>query len=167
VVLVLIVAAFGACGRSHRAVKGRAGRPTTTTSTASGTTTTDGAPGVTAAAASTVPSTSGGPGPATPGQATTAPPAPTGTGAIAGHVYRECGAPGSGGACQSQGGVSGDTILVKTGDTTVTSTQTDSDGAYRLEVAAGLYGLEETRNGQATRVQVEAGRTVVVNFTVR
>jgi hypothetical protein len=84
---------------------------------------------------------------------------------VAGHVYAECGAPGSG--CQSQAGVGGDTILLKSGDAVVASAQTGADGAYRVDVPAGLYTVQETRGGITTRVQVEAGRTVVANFNVR
>jgi hypothetical protein len=62
--------------------------------------------------------------------------------------------------------VAGDTITVTSGGATVATAITSADGSYRVDVPAGLYGLEESKGRQTTRVQVDAGLIVVANFTV-
>jgi hypothetical protein len=72
---------------------------------------------------------------------------------------------GGGAGCQSQEGVAGDLLKFSRDGAFVTSTTTAADGSYRVDVPAGLYDIGETRGGQNARVKVEAGKTVVANFT--
>jgi len=94
------------------------------------------------------------------------PPASTGRGAIAGHVYASCanGQP-SGSGCRSQAGAGGETVQAKQGAVVVASTVTAADGTYRVDVPAGTYDVVVVRTGQTRHVVVNAGQTVVVDFT--
>ncbi len=95
------------------------------------------------------------------------PPAASGRGSIAGHVYLNCGGgPPSGGACQTRQGVPGVTIVALVGETPAGRAVSAADGSYRMDLPAGLYGLEDDRDHQRTRVQVDAGLTVVADFMV-
>jgi hypothetical protein len=92
------------------------------------------------------------------------PAASKGRGAIAGHVYANC-SNGQPSGCRSQAGVGGETLQVKQGSAVVASAVTAADGTYRVEVPAGTYDVELARTGQSRRVAVNAGQTVVVDFT--
>jgi hypothetical protein len=59
----------------------------------------------------------------------------------------------------------GETLQVKQGSAVVASAVTAADGTYRVEVPAGTYDVELTGTSQSRRVVVNAGQTVVVDFT--
>ncbi|HEX3540316.1 MAG TPA: hypothetical protein VHT75_07705 [Acidimicrobiales bacterium] len=177
--IVLVPAALLAgCSSGHANTGGRsATTPSVGTSpTTAAVTPTAPVPGVTgpapeasttSAAAATTPVATSTPAPAGTTIPAGPPSAATGKGGIAGHVYAGCGSgPPSGAACQTQTGVAGDTITVTSGGATVATAITSADGGYRVDVPAGLYGLEESKGRQTTRVQVDAGLIVVANFTV-
>jgi hypothetical protein len=171
--VLLALVTLVACGHARHGVRARAGRPASTTTTVDPTIpATTGTPAPTSGSS---PSTTAGVAPTAPATTPPAaftptpsgpPPAESGRGMIAGRISPSCGSSASGAACQSQAGVAGDTVQALSGNAVVASAQSGDDGSYHLIVPAGLYGLRETKTGQTTRVQVDAGRTVVANFTV-
>jgi hypothetical protein len=79
-------------------------------------------------------------------------------------VYASCGNSQPSG-CRSQTGAGGETVQVKQASSVIASTVTAADGTYRVEVPAGTYDVVVVRTAQTRRVDVNAGQTVVVDFT--
>jgi len=178
--VVLVALLGGACSSSRHKLKATAGKSTSSSSSttltpspvaAANSTTSSATPTSAPVSSATSPAATNAPAPRPANIPATTPsgpppPASTGRGAIAGHVYASCanGQP-SGSGCRSQAVAGGETVQAKQGAVVVASTVTAADGTYRVDVPAGTYDVVVVRTGQTRHVVVNAGQTVVVDFT--